>query len=141
MNNAPPATAELLLYNQQSYHPPMAPSITDLLGPPPSPRPPKTENEKMLNLEPFSPFCQQLVGERENCKNAISHYNNTNNPDVKITADKVYRVFSAILEQSGPEHSTTPTQAYLATLDIMSTLTLPLCVTTGTISPSVMMSI
>jgi len=59
----------------------------------------------MLNLEPFSPFCQQLVEERRECKDAVYSYNNTSNPDVKVTADEVYRVFSAILAASWTQTS------------------------------------
>lgn len=51
----------------------------------------------MIDGEPFLPFDRQLIGERDKCKNAVYQYNNTNNPNLKISTDEVGRYLHAIL--------------------------------------------
>ena len=53
----------------------------------------------MLNGDPFEPYCEQLIEERDACEHALFRFNNSAmNPSMDVSREERYRQFRAILE-------------------------------------------
>lgn len=108
-NHGPPVTSEVQ-HPQPLMVGPGGPPPPQHYTPLPPPRHEKSEKAKMMDGEPFYPFDRDLVAEREKCKSAVYRYNNTNNPNLKITPEENYRYLRAILAAgwNQPFHGGTP---------------------------------
>lgn len=51
----------------------------------------------MLNEEPFKPFDDQLIEDRDGCKGHLFRYNNTSNSALTIAGEERSRLFRAVL--------------------------------------------
>lgn len=88
-------TAQLALQHHSGVHP-RPPQ--QHVPPPPEPKAPKSEKEKMLVGEHYVLFNPQLVDEREQCKASLFRFNNGSNPGGGISREERARLFREVLE-------------------------------------------
>ncbi|ORY10882.1 hypothetical protein BCR34DRAFT_588314 [Clohesyomyces aquaticus] len=77
---------------------------------PQPPKPQKTEKEKMLSGEPYFPFDNTLVEEREQCRNALFRFNSSvkGNPSLGISREERDRTLRTIIEAPWARAPRTP---------------------------------
>ncbi|KAI8629966.1 hypothetical protein F5Y19DRAFT_464264 [Xylariaceae sp. FL1651] len=73
-----------------------------LLHTPFPPSRPRMQKEEMLSAREYDPFDQELVLERQRCSAACWRFNNSNNPNMGVSATELSRLFREILTAREP---------------------------------------